>query len=349
MKLRSPPPPTYSFGYRNPPRSGNEINGLGVTEKVRAHRVFHNSVGLPAIEWGALDQFQKAINSFGAVWQVILSRWDLRRAEGAVARVQVPVDDPAAMSERIKDQAKRSGAGLVGIADVTDDDFYIDRPSKYRFAVCLAMPMDWDVMQDVPNEATGVEVMRVYRKVQKVSVRLAEYIRALGWPAKAYGDSRCSDVLQIPLAIRAGIGELGKHGSMICREYGSNFRLASVLTDMPLIPDRPIDIGVDDLCLGCQRCVQDCPPGAILNEKAIVRGTRKWYVDFDKCAPYFTKTYGCAICLEVCPWSEPGRGPALSQKLLEKRVARSGTHAADRPALTPDLKAHRALPLTIDA
>ncbi len=37
--------------------------------------------------------------------------------------------------------------------------------------------------------------------------------------------------------------------------------------------------------------------GSTREEKSI-----KWYVDFDKCIPYFTKTHGCTICIEVCPW-----------------------------------------------
>ena len=106
---------------------------------------------------------------------------------------------------------------------------------------------------------------------------------------------------------------------MISKEYGSNFRLAAVLTDMPLVHDAPVDIGVQDLCLHCRRCVIDCPPGAINEDKQWVRGVERWYVDFDKCVPYFVKTYGCAICIEVCPWSEPGRGAELSQLLLDKR------------------------------
>lgn len=43
------------------------------------------------------------------------------------------------------------------------------------------------------------------------------------------------------------------------------------------------------------------------------------YVDFERCVPYFAETGGCAICIEVCPWSEPGRGPAISQAALAKR------------------------------
>jgi epoxyqueuosine reductase QueG len=109
---------------------------------------------------------------------------------------------------------------------------------------------------------------------------------------------------------------------MISREHGSNFRLATVLTDLPLAADAPVDIGVDDVCAFCRRCVDDCPPRAIYEEKQVVRGQRKWYVDFDKCIPYFVKTYGCSICIEVCPWSEPGRGAPLSDRVLALRSSR---------------------------
>ena len=155
-----------------------------------------------------------------------------------------------------------------------------------------------------------------------MAVELGEAIRAMGWPARAYGNPNSTDVLLIPLAIRAGLGELGKHGSMIGLEHGSNFRLAAVLTDLPMALDAPVDIGVQDVCTVCRRCVDDCPPRAILEEKQLVRGERKWYVDFDKCIPYFVKTCGCAICIEVCPWSEPGRGPALSERVLAVRRER---------------------------
>jgi epoxyqueuosine reductase QueG len=97
-------------------------------------------------------------------------------------------------------------------------------------------------------------------------------------------------------------------------------RIATVLTDLPLNHDKPIDIAVDDLCIGCRRCTIDCPVDAISDEKKMIRGEEKWYVDFDKCVPYFTETAGCGICIEVCPWSKPDRGFSLSEKLLEKRA-----------------------------
>ena len=114
-------------------------------------------------------------------------------------------------------------------------------------------------------------------------------------------------------------GKLGKHGSMISKEFGSNFRLSMVLTDLPLAVDQPVDIGVQDVCATCQACTKHCPPGAISDQKSLVRGVEKWYVDYDKCSNYFVKTVGCSICVEVCPWSETGRGEKLSKTLLEKR------------------------------
>ena len=50
-----------------------------------------------------------------------------------------------------------------------------------------------------------------------------------------------------------------------------------------------------------------------------MRGTRKWYVDFDKCVPYFNETYGCGICIAVCPWSRPGIAPRLAEKMTRRK------------------------------
>ena len=324
MRPDAPPPPSYAFGYRQPPVSGNVINGLGARETSRARKVFHSSGGEP-LAWKALDDFFSVINPWRVVRHVIFNTWQLRRSEGPVAAARREVKDARAMADEIKAVARRLGAPLVGVAEVTEEDLYEGREPGLRYAICLGMPMDRDEMEHAPQARAAAEVMRTYRQIARVAVRLAEAIRAMGWPARAYGNPNSTDVLMIPMAVRAGLGELGKHGSMIGVEHGSNFRLAAVLTDLPLALDAPVDIGVDDLCLVCRRCVDDCPPRAIFEEKQWVRGSRKWYVDFDKCIPYFVKTYGCAICIEVCPWSEPGRGPALSEQLLARRRAQAAS------------------------
>jgi epoxyqueuosine reductase QueG len=50
----------------------------------------------------------------------------------------------------------------------------------------------------------------------------------------------------------------------------------------------------------------------------MVRGNLKWYVDFDKCIPFFNENAGCAICIAVCPWSIPGKGPRIIEQLQRR-------------------------------
>ena len=318
MRPSDPPPPNYAFGYRAQPRSGNDVNGLGETERRRARRVFHNASG-ESLPWDAADEFFGYINPWSVVKHMVANAWQLRRRTGPVASTRMEVRDPDRMAERIKKVAEELGAGLVGITQVTDADLYDGVSVPYHYAICIGLQMDREEMQFVPQSRAAVEGMCTYREVSRIAIELGERIRAMGWPAKAFGNPNSTEILHIPLAIRAGFGQLGKHGSLISAAYGSNFRLGAVLTDLPLAIDQPVDIGVDDLCLSCQRCVLDCPPDAIYSDKQLVRGETKWYVNFDKCLPYFIKILGCAICIQVCPWSEPGRGPLLSEKMLARR------------------------------
>ena len=318
MKLHNPPPPTYAFGYKTPPQPGNQINGLGVKEKVRARHVFHDPGG-GDLPWHAVDEFFSYISIWGIVKHILANVWQLRRQDGPVNGNRREVNDPEAMAAEINAKAKELGAELVGITHMIDEAVYDGREIPFKYAICIGLSMDREEMSQVPHERAGIEVMRAYREISRIAIQLGEAIRAMGWPAKAYGNPNSTDILHIPLAINAGLGQLGKHGSMICKEFGSNFRLAAVVTDLPLATNEPVDLGVEDVCVNCKRCVLDCPPDAIFNEKQVVRGEQKWYVDFDKCIPYFVKTYGCAICIEVCPWSEPGRGEWLFDKMMARR------------------------------
>ncbi|MCG8350291.1 MAG: hypothetical protein MI924_21205 [Chloroflexales bacterium] len=88
-------------------------------------------------------------------------------------------------------------------------------------------------------------------------------------------DTDASEVLHVLVATDAGLGQLGKHGSLITQAYGSNVRLATVLTDLPLAVDAFADIGVDDFCMSCQICTANCPPHAISDTKQTVRGVER--------------------------------------------------------------------------
>ncbi len=116
------------------------------------------------------------------------------------------------------------------------------------------------------------------------------------------------------------VNGLGKHGSLINRRFGSGFRLSAVTTDMPLEYDQADEFGADDFCTNCQVCRNACPPDAIFDEKQLVRGTHKWYVDFDKCIPYFGENFACGICIAVCPWTRPGIADNLLVKMARRKA-----------------------------
>ncbi|NOK62695.1 MAG: Epoxyqueuosine reductase QueG (queuosine biosynthesis) [Chloroflexi bacterium AL-W] len=318
MKQDSYPQPTYAFAYQNPPVSGNVINGLGETARRRPWKIFHS--GDFQIAWSGLERLFRSINTFPTLQSVLRTQWIHRKKIGPIAPQQVPVTDPVKMAHRIKNEARRLGASLVGITAVSNEVLFEGVDFSYKHAICIAIPMEREEMLEAPSETTNLCVLEGYYNVADVAIKLAEYIRAMGWPARTSANLGVSEVLHVPLAIRAGLGQLGKHGSIITREFGSNVRLAVVLTDLPLTHDEPVDIGVDDFCKSCQICVTNCPPQAIFDTKQMVRGDEKWFVNFDKCVPYFVANEGCAICIEVCPWSEPGQGVVISQKMLQQRA-----------------------------
>jgi Pyruvate/2-oxoacid:ferredoxin oxidoreductase delta subunit len=331
VKPVNPPPLTHMPAYAVQPRSGNAINGLGIERPVRARHVFHTSPAYGHHEWLLLNRFFNAVVSFATFRQTLATRWWMRRLQGPTARIQRPISDPVAMAAEVKAKAVEFGAAIVGITRLTPGDQYehADLQDLYPWAIAYGVPMDRAVMATVPSVASNTEVIRVYKELAKTGAKLSEWLRAQGWKTTGYADPGSTDLLQIPIAIRAGLGELGKHGSLICRDFGSNIRLGTVITEIPLAADVTVDIGVEDLCASCRRCTIDCPPAAISDAKQWVRGEKKWYVDFDKCAPYFSIAGGCAICFQVCPWAEDGRGPILSEQLLKKRAAKS------RKALAP--------------
>ncbi len=204
-----------------------------------------------------------------------------------------------------------------------------DMSKEYPWIIVLAQRMEYDALaQNLEGnfKIGGHTVHRGYEETHIAAIDTSNWIRNQGYNAKPYGGLTVIPGewhVMIPPAIKAGIGELAKNGSIISDKLGSAFRLATVLTDMPLVADSFREVGVDEFCLSCKKCQTDCPPGAISNEKQLVRGVERWYVDFDKCMPYMAEHKGCAICLSTCPWSRPGIAPSLSQKMLKKMSRRA--------------------------
>jgi len=115
-------------------------------------------------------------------------------------------------------------------------------------------------------------------------------------------------VLDRAWARKAGLGWIGKNSCLISRSSGSFVFIGEIILNQELEYNQ---IPESDFCGSCNRCVEACPTGAILNDRTL---------DSHKCISYQTiekrgeispeleglmeaRIFGCDICQDVCPWN----------------------------------------------
>jgi len=220
--------------------------------------------------------------------------------DGEVAAKKRGFSGPDAAAEEIKRLGLECGAEMIGVTKLDPFHVYKGNDVPHKNVIIMACRMEYDELKHGASLRHVREVMRSYAEMGSLSAKLAKQIRAMGYPARA-NSLRFEQINMIPHAISAGIGELGKHGSLINNQLGCSFRLSAITTDLPMALDSSVDYGVEDLCSNCNMCVKHCPGDAIQHDKEEVRGILKWVVDTEACAPYWGSYYACGICLEVCP------------------------------------------------
>jgi epoxyqueuosine reductase QueG len=215
---------------------------------------------------------------------------------------------------------------MTGVSEMRDEWVFEGHEVAQSRIVVIGVQHDYAKIAEAPDVPAGAEVLRQYGRAAAAAKAIAGWLREEGWEAEPVTGPMTGSVALIPPALACGFGELGKHGSIINPELGASFRLSAVLTDAPFAPTPPRKFGIDGFCRHCRVCEDACPPEALFGERRKVRGVEKWYVDFDRCLPFFNQTNGCAICIAVCPWSRPGVGLNLAAKLTRrrKRLERAG-------------------------
>ncbi|MDP6429402.1 MAG: reductive dehalogenase domain-containing protein [Rhodospirillales bacterium] len=224
--------------------------------------------------------------------------------EAEVNPNKTEIDNPAELTQTLKDLTLQMGANVVGVAEFNSNLTFADKEQlDHKYVIVFGISMAYDVMADI-SPASQDEVHLVYYSMDDIGLRLANQIGAYGYSARMQpngGDFPLPAYGQL-----SGIGELGKHGSLISPELGSSFRLCAVSTDMPLVADGPRDHGIDEICTNCKVCQRFCPGEAIRPQKQVKNGILRWHIDTPACQPYFYQLYGCKLCLMVCPFN--GRG-----------------------------------------
>lgn len=193
-------------------------------------------------------------------------------------------------------------------------------PAAMENVIVLAFEMDNELLKYSPSLLAYGEGVNIYGKMSLATINLAEFIRSLGY--NAIPSINCTG-LNIPLAIDAGLGQIGRNGKLITPQYGPRVRICKVITDLPLIPDKPINFGVTEFCDACRKCVRECPAGAIPSgsrsrgsqEEVSNGGYLRWMVDHKKCFQYWSQCgTNCNICLYVCSYN---RGYKWTKSILD--------------------------------
>jgi reductive dehalogenase len=185
-------------------------------------------------------------------------------------------------------------------------------PEVFQYAVVMGFGEDYNMMKYYPSWITHADTSMGYSRMAIVNMYLSAFIRSLGFQAI---DCSTNDVaLTIPMAMQAGLGELGRNGLLITPEFGPRVRISKVITDLPLVADTPVEFGVTGLCTVCKKCAQMCPSHSIISGERTTEphnvsnasGELKWPVNGETCRMYWGRmNRPCTNCISCCPYNKP--------------------------------------------
>lgn len=273
-----------------------------------------------------------------------------------------PNPDPADLARKVKQIAMCAGADRVGITHLNRKWVYTDKclnsdspePPQPKPIVFrnVAQPAETDAELIIPESVTNAVVFlsgqcraatqngpATFQTMASTSlgyslqgltaVALAEAIRFMGYVAIPCMNETA---LSVPLAIDAGLGQLGRLGYLITPWFGPDVRIGKVLTNMPLSHDAPIDFGVTEFCMQCGICAMECPSGAISPdvERSYAPlqaagpcgnpGARKWYINGKRCLKWWVESgAGCGRCTGVCPYAQVALGDHYNGNLSPEK------------------------------
>ncbi|MBU0709433.1 MAG: hypothetical protein KJ793_01845 [Candidatus Omnitrophica bacterium] len=210
----------------------------------------------------------------------------------------------------LKKLSEAQGLDLFGVADINGikEDFLINQDIIDRFdkAICLGMRLSRNVLEEIKDKPTSL-YFHHYRTVNmlldQAALRLCNYIQKKGYFALAIPASQLVDwknrrahLSHRQIGFLSGLGWIGRNNLLVNKDLGSQFRMVSILTDMPLECDKP---NVEE-CANCRLCLSVCPAGAIKEEPHSF--------DYSKCFEQlreFQKKrsvdhYVCGICVNIC-------------------------------------------------
>ncbi len=237
--------------------------------------------------------------------------------DGAVNTARTDAD-PAINAANLKAASYFLGTDAAGLSACPDWTWYshdatgtpVDPPHDQ--ALSMIIDQGFDTMEGSSGDdwIAVSQSMRAYLRFAILGGVIAQHLRNLGYAAKAH-TVMDGDVLQPPLLLLAGLGEVSRIGEVILNPFlGPRLKSGVVTTTMPVQHDKPIDFGLQKFCEACNKCARECPSGAITaGPKKMFNGYEIWKSDSQKCATYRITNQGgamCGRCMKTCPWNLEG-------------------------------------------
>ena len=213
---------------------------------------------------------------------------------------------------KLASYAKDLGADIVGFcAFDTPPTSYA--PSLFH-ALSIGVKLSDSVLSTIENAPSFVYFQH-YRTanalLDEIAFKLSRKIETLGFSALPIAASQSlgknnpyrGAVSHKTVAVKAGLGFVGKSGLFLSSEFGSKVRLATILTNMPVQSNLPV---IENGCGDCTICKTACPAGAIYGQLPTTDGERNY--DAEKCSKYMKEHFQdvgrgsvCGVCIRVCP------------------------------------------------
>jgi reductive dehalogenase len=250
-----------------------------------------------------------------------------RRALGALLLLQFgeargpvspSVADPGRNADNVKAASYYLCCDAVGLSAAPEWVYYSHDaggnplPAYHSNAISMLFDQGHETMEGASGDdwISVAQSMRAYLRFSLLGGVVAEQIRRLGYSARVHSVLD-GDVLQPPLLLLSGLGEVSRIGEVILNPYlGPRLKSGVVTTDLPMSHDKPIDFGMQRFCEQCNKCARECPSGAITaGPKRMYNGYEIWKSDAEKCARYRLTNQGggmCGRCMKTCPWNLEG-------------------------------------------
>lgn len=185
-----------------------------------------------------------------------------------------------------------SGADFVCFVDISGFPEEVIGGCSRAILFGKALSKEYIAALKAGQEPKHKEIHNTERKMDALAVKLAEQLEAEGY--QSVGKLKTGLLPHKTVALRAGLGFIGKNNLLITPQYGCALMLGKVLTNAPFaatsVAPKPPECG------DCTVCVDMCPTGALLGKTWSLSTTRDEIITRKLCVL-------CQKCMVFCPYT----------------------------------------------